>query len=85
MYFTVFKYDDDDDDDDDDDVSDHLNGCYKTTDISYTSVEAEWRPCLYRFGLFHKAWDLPPSRFPWETAQDNAWSILGQFFSLKSG
>ena len=55
MYFTVFKYDDDDDDDDDDDVSDHLNGCYKTTDISYTSVDAEWRPCLYRFGLFHKA------------------------------
>ena len=33
MYFTVFKDDDDDDDDDDDHVSDHLNGCYKTTDI----------------------------------------------------
>ena len=30
-------------------VSDHLNGCYKTT---YTGVEAEWKLRLYRSGLF---------------------------------
>ena len=43
--------------------------------LTYTSVEAEWRPCLYRVGLFDKAWDFPPSRFPWETAHDNALSM----------
>ena len=43
--------------------------------LTYTGVEAEWRPCLYRVGLFDKAWDLPPSRFPWETAHDNALSM----------
>ena len=42
-------------------VSDHLNGCYKTT---YTGVEAEWKRRLCRVGLFNKASDLPPSRFP---------------------
>ena len=40
--------------------------------LTYTGIEAEWRPCLYRVGLFDKAWDLPPSRFPWETADDLA-------------
>ena len=61
---------------------------------TYTGVEAEWRPCLYRVGLFDKAWDLPPSRFPWETAHDNchsiwprrwSWKFFGQIFPLKSG
>ena len=50
------------------DVSDHLNGCYKTT---CTGVEAEWR-----VGLFDDAGDLPPSRFPWETAHDYVLSMI---------
>ena len=34
------------------DVSDHLNGCYKTTSAG---VEVEWQLCLSRAGLFEEA------------------------------
>ena len=47
--------------------------------LTYMGVEAEWRPSLYRVGLFNKAWDLPPSQFPWETAPDNALSMNNAF------
>ena len=35
-------------------VSDHLNGCYKTTSAG---VEVEWQLCLYRASLFDEAGD----------------------------